>query len=116
MTKLGQHIQNKRIEHGLTIEDVSHKLKIKKQYVQSIENDEVGCFNSQAYYYGYLKQYLKLLNMQNIDFSTSEIEKKQPLSLDIPKINKVNPGLTLTVITISCAMVIYYICNFFISK
>ncbi len=115
MNAIGQYIQNKRIENALSINDISKELKIRKQYIIAIENDDVGYFDSKTYYYGYLKQYLKLLKISDIEISTEEVEKELSLSIDIPKIDKTNPNFTYIIISIICIIIFYYICNSFIS-
>ncbi len=115
MNAIGQYIQSKRIENSLSINDISKELKVRKQYIIAIENDDVGYFDSKIYYYGYLKQYLKLLKISDIKFNTKEAEKELSLSIDIPKIDKTNPNSTYIIISIICIIILYYICSSFIS-
>ena len=116
MNTIGQYIKNKRIENALRVNDISKELKIRKQYIIAIEKDDIDYFNSKIYYYGYLKQYLKLLKISDVEISIDEKVKKLPLSIDIPKIEKTNPNFTYIIMSIVCIIILYYVCSTFVSR
>ena len=55
---IGELIKAKRIEKSYSIEMISKTLNIKDKYIIAIEENDIERFDSEAYYLGYLKQYL----------------------------------------------------------
>ena len=116
MTYPGALIKKKREELNITIEQVSKSLKIRKTLIISIENNKIDEFASKAYYYGYLKQYLKFLNLDYIEPNTSKNLSEQELAINIPKVDNLNPSIFFVIITILVSIVVYNLCSDYISK
>jgi cytoskeletal protein RodZ len=112
-------IQEKRTEKLLTIKDIALALKIRKEYVIALENNDIDYFISKTYYYGYLKQYLRFLDIEDIynnKETTKNITIDQELSIDIPTPERFSPNFLFTVIIIILGIIIYNFCNDFITK
>ncbi len=116
MIELGVIIKEKRIFSLFEIMDVSKMLKIKPEYIEAIERDDIGYFSSEIYYYGYLKQYLKLLEIHDIKINTQSIAQNQELSINIPAATSYNPNLLLTIVSLIFSIIIYNLSDSFISK
>lgn len=63
MIKVGQKFKEKRLEKGLTIEEISDLTKIKSVFLTAIEDGEYKKLPSQAYAQGFVKNYAKFLEM-----------------------------------------------------
>ena len=116
MTYPGALIKKKREALNITIEEVSKKLRIRKGLILSIENNNIDEFASKAYYYGYMKQYLKFLNLDYVETSLSTNLPEQELAINIPKIDKINPSSIFVIIAILVSIVIYNLCSDYISE
>ena len=117
MDTIGKLIQRKRIANNLSIEDISHSLKVKSIFLVAIENDDLDKFISKAYYYGYLKQYLKLLEIdyKNLVPSSHEMQE-QNLSVPTPIIEYFHPNFIFILVSLVLLIVSYNLCSNFIEK
>ena len=90
-------------------------LRVRKQYIEAIEAGDVSVFSSESYYYGYLKQYLHFLKIEdvNIDRNTAV---DADLAIDIPVVVGFKPNLLLIIISIILSVVIYNFCVDIINK
>jgi len=59
----GAFFQKLRHHYGFMLEDISHKLKIKKSYVLAIESEDFESLPSQVYVKGYIKSICKILDL-----------------------------------------------------
>lgn len=115
MVELGKLIRDKRIELLLNITDVSSALKIKPEYIAAIEAGDSDFFSSKAYYFGYLKQYSRFLQI-DIDLSTTSSFQNQKLEINIPSSDSFNPNIFFTLVALVCSIIIYNISDNYISK
>lgn len=109
MQQLGQIIQAKRIDRSLDIEDVAEKLKISKRHIKAIEGGRLESFSSGAYYHGYLKQYLKFLQIEDIVLESQTTQAE--LNICKPIIAQFEPSFLLVVFSIIVSIIIYYLCS-----
>lgn len=116
MSNIGELIQEKRIAHGLKIEDVENALKIRKSYIIAIEKNQVEYFASKAYYYGYMKQYLRFIGIKDIELKVDMFDKEQELAINIPIIEQFNPSFTFAVIALILSIIFYNLCSNFIDQ
>lgn len=63
MRKVGEILKKRRIEKNLTLEDVEKKTKIRKKFLQAIENGDYSLFSSSTYLRGFIKNYSDFLNL-----------------------------------------------------
>jgi cytoskeletal protein RodZ len=73
MTKyeeIGKILKDKRENKKLTIEEISDKIKIRKQYISSLEDGDISQIPGEAYITGYIKIYSSCLG---VDDKISEI-------------------------------------------
>ena len=109
---IGELIKTTRIEKSYSIEKISKTLNIKEKYLIAIEEDNLECFDSHAYYLGYLKQYLKILKLE-IDIKS---QFNQKLEINIPSSDKINPSFSLSLLAIICCILIYVMFDSLLSK
>ena len=60
----GQILKTRRLEKGLTIEEVSQETKITQKYIRALENDDYKAFDSFIFASGFIKIYGKFLGLQ----------------------------------------------------
>lgn len=63
MTKAGEKLKEKRLEKGLTLEDVSKSTKIKAEFLEFIENGSYEKLPSVSYAQGFVRNYAKFLGL-----------------------------------------------------
>jgi cytoskeletal protein RodZ len=68
MSTIGQKLGRKRLEKGLTVNDVAHETRIHPNMILNIEEDDYSKFPSVAYAKSFLRKYSEYLE---IDLSTS---------------------------------------------
>lgn len=114
MIELGKTIQNKRIENSLEIEDVAKELKISKRYLRAIEDNRIDLFATESYYYGYLKQYLKYLELEDINIKP--VSTNTDLNVSEAVTTNSKPSSLLIIISIILSIIVYIICNSLIEQ
>ena len=57
------HLKQARIESGKTLEEISSSLKIRKQYLEALEEGDIKSLPGQVYAKGYLKLYANYLGI-----------------------------------------------------
>jgi len=70
---IGKILKDKRTEIGLSVADVSKKIKIRGSFIEAIENNDIKSL-PESYYDLFLKKYAGLLN---VDIPEDEEKKKQ---------------------------------------
>lgn len=60
----GQILKTRRLEKGLTIEEVSQETKITQRFIKALENDDYEAFDSFIFASGFIKIYGKFLGLQ----------------------------------------------------
>lgn len=63
LVEVGTELQAKRKAANLSLVQVSKELKIRKDYIQGIENGDVHLIPFEAYVLGYVKHYAMLLGL-----------------------------------------------------
>lgn len=63
MIKIGAKFQEARIKKGLTLDEISKITKIRKEFLEAIENGEYKRLPSSAYAYGFVRNYAKFLGL-----------------------------------------------------
>lgn len=63
MTKAGEKLKEKRLEKGLTLEDVSKSTKIKSEFLEFIENGSYEKLPSVSYAQGFVRNYARFLGL-----------------------------------------------------
>ena len=116
MIEIGQIIRNKRLANSLDIVSIANILKIKPEYLIAIENGEADSFTAQTYYYGYLKQYLKLMQLDDIALDIDNSTKDKKLAMNIPIIDSLHPSLSFALISLILMMFVYNICGYLATK
>lgn len=63
MTKAGEKLKEKRLEKGLTFEDVSKSTKIRPEFLEFIEKGQYEKLPSVSYAQGFVRNYAKFLGL-----------------------------------------------------
>lgn len=116
MKKIGQVLSAKRKERNLSIEDVSSILKIRPQFIQLIEIDRHEEFSSQIYYIGFLKQYVRFLDLEH--FSEENLKETPVEYSEIPHsfIDNFSPNLFTALAASVITVIIYLAASSILSK
>lgn len=72
MPEICNLLKEKRLEKTLEISDIKMALLIKEEYVYALEEGDYSIFPTKAFYYGYLKQYAKFLEIEEIQLNIAE--------------------------------------------
>ena len=65
----GTIFKEKRQSLGVSLDDVSSELKIRKRYLEAIENDNHAELQSGFYFKGYIKNYARYLQIDEEEFA-----------------------------------------------
>lgn len=114
MQDIGKKIQAEREKKSLSLEEIANFLNINKKYIMALEEGRIEDFSSPAYYYGYLHQYLKLLNIQNLPQNKTCTPIAAVSSL--PLVKNIVPSLSYNIAVILLCFAIYYIFSAFITS
>ncbi len=63
MIRVGQRLQDARLNRGLTLEEISKTLKIKYSFLQALEDGDYKQLPSSTYAYGFVRNYAKFLGL-----------------------------------------------------
>ncbi len=91
----------KRNELGISISEVANYLKIKPQLVEALEQSDVSAFPGEVFYRGFLKQYLKLLNIEfkEDNYNNTNIAS-QPGIMTLPRLYNSSPNLIYIILSL----------------
>ncbi len=93
MKDIGNFLRESREERGISLVEVEKDLKIRKKYLQALEEGNVDAIPGKTYIIGYLRNYSKYLGIdeENINqiIQTYNNLKKQKADLEKTKVNKV---------------------------
>ncbi len=99
MLTIGDRLKQMRLEKGLTLEQVSDVIKIRKRYLQAIETSDYDVFASTVYTKGFLKNYAVFLGIdadRAVALYRRECEEKQEKGLDAAQKPINEPKFVLT--------------------
>jgi transcriptional regulator with XRE-family HTH domain len=83
MKEIGKILKQTRENKKLSVAEVHKSAKIKKSYIEALENDDVSAFPAELYYKNFLKNYAKFLNLKadelliNYESAKKEQQKKE---------------------------------------
>ncbi|MBP1760999.1 MAG: hypothetical protein H6Q64_541 [Firmicutes bacterium] len=63
MSGFGARLREARESHGITLEQVEAETKIRKLYVEALENENFSILPPQVYAIGFVRRYAKMLNL-----------------------------------------------------
>lgn len=75
---MGALFKDARIKAGIDIQDAARSLKIKREYLAAIENNEDYILPAQVYVDGYKRLYAKYLGIEITEIMPKEEEVKKP--------------------------------------
>jgi cytoskeletal protein RodZ len=94
-----------RIAAGLSIEEISHALKIKKQYLIALEEEEFEVIPGKVYVDGYRRAYAKFLG---IDLPPRKISYEEEIEVSLAKVEDHKISQKYVVITSILMLVIIF--------
>lgn len=112
--EFGQIIKEKRLASSLSIEDVKSKLCIRDEYLIAIEDDNIKAFASEAYYYGFLKQYLQFLELNDVVIESKSAIISSEISSIGSKIDALSSNYFILLTALVSTFLIYMIVTNFI--
>ncbi len=63
MLTIGEILKKERIKKNISLEEIEKITKIRKKYLQAVEENKWECFSSKIYISGIIKNYAKILNL-----------------------------------------------------
>ncbi|WP_461368255.1 helix-turn-helix domain-containing protein [Candidatus Darwinibacter acetoxidans] len=75
MLEVGKLLEKARLEQGLTIEEMSERTKIRPQFLQAIEEEQLHLLPDQAYVRPFIRTYAKALGVE--DQIEAEVEPRE---------------------------------------
>lgn len=90
LTEIGQELSQARQEKHLSIQEIAHRLKLRKVYIESLESGKWEALPGEAYVIGFLKQYATLLDLDLSDkikkLSNAEYKLTKPMTFPDPPV------------------------------
>lgn len=80
MLSVGTILKNEREKRGLLLTDIEKKIKVREKYLKAIEDENWGYFTSKIYITGILKNYSRILGLDNkkiLAFFRRDYEKQE---------------------------------------
>ncbi|MFA6096164.1 MAG: helix-turn-helix domain-containing protein [Candidatus Paceibacterota bacterium] len=120
---VGECFKSKREEMGITVHDLGAKLKIKPEYIESIENDDYGNLPPEVYVKGFIRAYAefvgfdasKMVNMFKREVTVNDKIEKAPK--ETPKKAKYDsnyPIVTPRVVTVFFSAIIVVVVGYYL--
>lgn len=119
MIKIGTKFSEARRRKGLTLDEISQTTKIRKEFLEAIENGEYAKLPSSAYAYGFVRNYAKFLGLdegQSIALFKREFDSEKSFEV-LPKFSagseisfkKLRVGRNLVLLIGVLAFIIFFI-------
>jgi len=80
MLSVGTILKNEREKRGLLLTDIEKQIKVREKYLKAIEDENWSFFSSKIYITGILKNYSRILNLDNkkvLAFFRRDYERKE---------------------------------------
>ena len=66
---VGQKLQDERLRQGLSLEEIEEETKIRKYYLQALEQEDYEVLPPQVYATGFVRKYAKILGLNENEYS-----------------------------------------------
>lgn len=76
--EIGPTLEKARRQHGLTLDEVEQATKIRKRYIQGLENDDYGVLPDAVYVQGFVKTYANYLGLDGEELAGELKSRRQP--------------------------------------
>lgn len=76
--EIGPALEKARRQHGLSLEEVEQATKIRKRYLQGLENDDYGVLPDAVYVQGFVKTYANYLGLDGEQLAEELRSRRQP--------------------------------------
>lgn len=74
--EIGAALEKARRQHGLSLDEVEQATKIRKRYLQGLENDDYGVLPDAVYVQGFVKTYANYLGLDGEELA-SELKRRR---------------------------------------
>lgn len=116
---IGKVLQEAREDMGASLEDVVNETKIRRKYIDALENNQFEVLPGKVYVRGFLRSYARFLGLDGKDLVSqydellrNQIEKeetiKEPVAPQVKRPSGWRKGLTLTVAMLIVGAMIYW--------
>lgn len=116
MLSVGSILKNEREKKGLLLTDIEKQIKVREKYLKAIENENWNFFSSKIYITGILKNYSRVLNLDEkrvLAFFRRDYERKEEVKFK-RKItssyltSETKKFLTIGIIILTSLFVLYF--------
>lgn len=76
--EIGPALEKARRQHGLSLEEVEQATKIRKRYLQGLENDDYGVLPDAVYVQGFVKTYANYLGLDGDHLAEELRSRRRP--------------------------------------
>lgn len=90
---VGQRLQEERLQQGFSLEQIEEETKIRKYYLQALEEENYRVLPPQVYATGFVKRYAKFLGLDEAEFS-SQFKQEVYSNEEETQVTQVNEPLT----------------------
>jgi cytoskeleton protein RodZ len=66
---VGQKLQDERLRQGLSLEEIEEETKIRKYYLEALEQENYDVLPPQVYATGFVRKYAKILGLNEDEYS-----------------------------------------------
>ena len=112
MSKVGEILKKNREELGLTIDDICKELKISKEVIKNLENDQIKNNSDIIYHIGHLRAYANFINLNSSkiieNFKEQISFKKQVITDQISKPNFEVKMYNYKILSSSLVVIIFF--------
>lgn len=116
MLTVGEILKKRRIERNFTLEDIEKRTKIRKKFLQAIENGDYSLFSSNTYIRGFIKNYSDYLHLPTLEILAifrREYDKRENTQITPKTIPSQNSLLKLTPAKVTILTVFLLLALFF---
>lgn len=82
MRELGQLLRDRRLKLGISLEEVQTKTKIRKRYLQALEDGDWDALPGEVYARGFVRSYAELLGLDGLALLQEHRPLKDPVEAD----------------------------------
>lgn len=105
MFEIGSSLREARRKRGLELDAVQHALRIRRRYLEALENDQFELLPGEVYARGFLREYAEYLGLDSSlyvdEYNARFASDDEPLMKAQPTVPRLGPRPHKTVLTVS---------------
>lgn len=117
MDNIGQSLKERRMEKGLTIAEIANETRIRKRYLEAMENEEWDIIPGRVYLKGFLRTYCRRLDLDEASFldaldntfKPTPVQDKIPEKIELPGRPKKKIGLIFSIVALFLLLATQYV-------